>query len=259
MAKSKESMSNTLMVAVSVSLVCSVLVATAAVLLKPQQLANEEEFRQRIIVDVAGFDQSSADLATLFGKIEPRLIEFESGEYVDTPDVNDFDAAEAAISPDLGVSIPAELDIASVRRRAIYGAVYLVMEGDEVQQIILPVHGAGLWSTMYGYLALDNDAETVRGLRFFAHAETPGLGDQIDKPAWREQWVGQQLFDENGDPRIEVIKGTVDPSSPTAKYEIDGLAGATLTARGVTNLVHYWVGEHAYGPYLNRRRQEAQR
>jgi Na+-transporting NADH:ubiquinone oxidoreductase subunit C len=248
-----------LRVAIGVSLVCSILVAGAAITLKPRQLKNEEEFRQRIIVDVAGFDQSSADLATLFSKIEPRLVEFETGEYVDSPRPDEFDATDAASSSEFGVDIPPNLDIAGVKRRATLGAVYLVMDGDEVQQIILPVHGAGLWSTMYGYLALANDASTVRGLRFYAHGETPGLGDQIDKPAWREQWAGQQLFDENGKPRIEVIKGTVDPASATARYEIDGLAGSTLTGRGVTNLVHYWVGEHGYGPYLAQRRQEAQR
>ncbi len=259
MAKSKDSIGNTLIVAISVSLVCSVLVASAAVILKPKQLQNEEEFRQRIIVDVAGFDLASADLATLFARIEPRIIDFETGEYVDSPTVDEFDAAEFAASAEFGVAIPAELDIASVRRRARYGEVFLVMDRDVVQQVILPVHGAGLWSTMYGYLALEPDASTVRGLRFFQHAETPGLGDGIDKPAWRAQWAGKSLFDENGTPRIEVIKGNVDAASPVARYQIDGLAGATLTGRGVQYLVNYWVGEHGYGPYLDRRRQEARR
>ena len=159
----------------------------------------------------------------------------------------------------MGIAVPAELDIASVRRRAIYGAVFLVKDGDKIDQIILPVHGAGLWSTMYGYLALEPDASTVRGLRFYDHGETPGLGDQIDKPAWRAQWAGKSLFDDNGAPRIEVIKGDVDDTSPTAVYEVDGLAGATLTGRGVQYLVQYWVGEHGYGPYLDRIRREARR
>jgi len=258
-SSSKESIGNTLFIAVAVSLVCSVLVASAAIVLRPQQLKNEEEFRQRIIVGVAGFDLESADLATLFAKIEPRLVDLETGEYVDSPSLETFDAAEAANSAELGLAVPTELDIAGVRRRAKYGLVYLVKEGDAIRQIILPVHGAGLWSTMYGYLALENDASTIRGLQFYAHGETPGLGDQIDKPAWRAQWAGRKLIDESGAPAIEVIKGTVDRSSPDAQYQVDGLAGATLTARGVTNLVHYWVGEHGYGPYLDRRRQEAQR
>lgn len=259
MSRSKESIGNVVFIAVAVSLVCSVLVASAAVILKPKQQRNEDEFRQRIIVDVAGFDLASADLATLYGKIEPRLIDFETGEYVESPDVDEFDAAEAANSADLGIDIPPALDIASVRRRAIYGPVYHVMDGDVIDQIILPVHGAGLWSTLYGYLAIDSDANTIRGLSFYDHAETPGLGDGIDKPEWRAQWAGRLLFDHTGAPRIEVIKGTVDETAPSAQWEIDGLAGATLTARGVTNLVHYWVGEHGYGPYLKRISEESRR
>ncbi|MGB5164999.1 MAG: Na(+)-translocating NADH-quinone reductase subunit C [Woeseiaceae bacterium] len=258
MAKSKDSIRNTLIVAISVSLVCSVLVASAAIILKPRQLLNEEEFRHRIIVDVAGFDQSEADLATLFARIEPRLVNFETGEYTNAVEVEDFDAEEAALTADLGVVIPADKDIASVRRRAIYGEVYLVKDGDTLKQIILPVKGAGLWSTLYGYLSIDADANTARGLQFYAHGETPGLGDQMDKPAWRAQVNGKQLFDSNREPRIMVIKGSVDESSATAQYELDGLAGATLTGRGITALVHYWIGDHGYGPYLDRMREEAQ-
>jgi Na+-transporting NADH:ubiquinone oxidoreductase subunit C len=257
-AKSKDSIGNTLTVAISVSLVCSILVASAAIILKPRQLLNEEQFRQRIIVDVAGFDRSEADLQTLFERIEPRLVDLETGEYTDAIPAEEFDAEEAAMSAELGVDVPAEKDIASVRRRAIYGEVYLVKDGDKLEQIILPVKGAGLWSTLYGYLAIDADARTARGLQFYSHAETPGLGDQMDKPAWRAQWDGKQLFDDNGEPRVEVIKGTVDESSPTAKYELDGLAGATLTGRGITALVRYWIGEDGYGPYLDRMREEAQ-
>jgi Na+-transporting NADH:ubiquinone oxidoreductase subunit C len=80
----------------------------------------------------------------------------------------------------------------------------------------------------------------------------------MDKPAWRAQVNGKQLFDSNSEPRIMVIKGSVDESSPTAQYELDGLAGATLTGRGITALVHYWIGDHGYGPYLDRMREEAQ-
>jgi Na+-transporting NADH:ubiquinone oxidoreductase subunit C len=257
-AKSKDSIGNTLIVAISVSLVCSVLVASAAIILKPRQLLNEEEFRQRIIVDIAGFDQSEADLSTLFARIEPRLVNLATGEYTDAINLEEFDAEEAALTSDLGVAVPADKDIANVRRRAIYGEVYLVRSGDKLEQIILPVKGAGLWSTLYGYLAVDADALTARGLQFYAHGETPGLGDQMDKPEWRAHVDGKLLFDSNGEPSIRVIKGTVDASSPTAQYELDGLAGATLTGRGITALVHYWIGDDGYGPYLNRMREEAQ-
>jgi Na+-transporting NADH:ubiquinone oxidoreductase subunit C len=209
-ARSRDSIGNTLFVAIGVSLICSILVASAAVLLKPQQLKNEEEFRQRIILDVAGLYEPGADIATLFAAIEPRMVDLASGEQA---------------------------------------PVYLVMDDGEVEQVILPVEGAGLWATMYGFLAVENDGQTARGLRFYAHGETPGLGDQVDKPAWREQWQGKKLFGPDGKPQITIVKGYAPDDS---EFEIDGLAGATLTARGVTSLVQYWIGENGYGPYLQQ-------
>ena len=252
---SRDSVRNTLTMAIGLSLICSILVAGTAVVLKPVQLKNEEEFRQRIILEVAGLMQPGADIDELFAGIEPRLVDLASGDYVDSIDVNSFDAAVAAVDPELGISIPPELDTGTIRRRAIYAPVYLVKNGDAIEQVILPVYGSGLWSTMYGYLALASDGVTVKGLRFYDHAETPGLGDQIDKAAWRQQWIGKRIVDDNGQPRIEVIKGFVQAGGAAGEasraiYQIDGLSGATLTGRGVTNLLHYWTGPHGFGPYL---------
>ena len=102
---------------------------------------------------------------------------------------------------------------------------------------------------------MDADGSTIRGLRFYEHAETPGLGDQIDKDAWRDQWQGKQIFDVGDEPQIRVIKGTVSTDAPDAQYKIDGLSGATLTANGVTYLVQYWTGSHGFGPYLANYRE----
>jgi len=248
-ARSRDSISNTLIVAVSLSLVCSLLVASAAVLLKPLQLRNKNLYRQTIILEVAGLLEPGAEIDTLFAAIEPRMVNLESGDYIDSIDPTDFDAQEAASDPGQSIAIPDEHDIAGLRRRSLYAPVYLVKEGGAIEQVILPVFGSGLWSTMYGYLALDADGTTIRGLSFYEHAETPGLGDQVDKAQWREQWIGKQLFGNNGVPRIEVVRGKVIDGA-NALYQVDGLSGATLTGRGVTNLVHYWTGAHGFGPYL---------
>ena len=204
----KESIVNVLFVAIGVSLVCSVLVASAAIILKPQQLQNELEYQQRIILEVAGLYEPGANVAELYSAIEETSIELASGE-------------------------PA--------------AVYLVRSNGEVQQVILPVEGAGLWGTMYGYLAVEADGRTARGLQFYQHIETPGLGDGVDKPAWQAQWKGKRLFDDNGDPLVEVVKG---PAPAGSDYQIDGLAGATLTGRGVSIFVQHWISDEGYGPYL---------
>jgi Na+-transporting NADH:ubiquinone oxidoreductase subunit C len=205
---SRESIGNVLFVAIGVSLVCSVLVASAAIILKPQQQKNELEYQQRIILDVAGLYEPGADVAELYSAIEETSTELASGEQA---------------------------------------PVYLVKDGDDIEEVILPVQGAGLWGTMYGYLAVDSDGRTARGLQFYEHIETPGLGDGVDKPAWQAQWNGKRLYDENGEPAIEVVKG---PAPEGSDYQIDGLAGATLTGRGVTNFIQHWLGDEGYGPYL---------
>jgi len=248
---SRDSIGNTLFVAIGVSLICSVLVSAAAVVLRPVQEQNQTAFRQRIVLEVAGLYEPEADVATLFSGIDAHLVELETGDYADGIDPETFDAAAAANDPKLSIAVPADFDIANLRRRAIYAPVYVVMDGDAVQQFILPVYGAGLWSTMRGYLAIEADGNTIRGLRFFEHAETPGLGDQIDKSNWLEQWPGQLLFDDAGNTRIEVVRGKVQPGND-AIHQVDGLAGATLTGNGVTNLIQYWTGPHGFGPYLNR-------
>ena len=209
----RDSISNTLTVAIGLSLICSVLVASAAIVLQPRQLKNQEEYRQRIILEVAGLMQPGGDIAALFATIQPDSVEIASGESVE---------------------------------------IYLEKDADVLQQIILPISGPGLWSTMRGYLALAPDGSTIKGIRFYEHGETPGLGDQIDKADWRELWVGKQLYGDDNSPRIEVIRGFVqrDGSNPDAQHQIDGLSGATLTANGVTNLVRHWTGPEGFGPYL---------
>ena len=255
-APSRDSISNTLIVAVGVSLFCSILVSATAVILKPQQIRNQELYRQKIVLEVAGLYDSDAEIDALFANIDSRLVDLDSGDYVDDMDAKSFDPLSASKDPALSIAIPANLDIAGIRRRARIAPVFLVSEAGDVSQIILPVYGSGLWSTMYGYLALEADGKTIRGLRFYEHAETPGLGDQIDKPEWRAQWSGKQLIDDDGRLRIEIIRGQV-ADGDNATYQVDGLAGATLTGRGVTNLLHYWMGPHGFGPYLARYTQEA--
>jgi Na+-transporting NADH:ubiquinone oxidoreductase subunit C len=254
--RNKDSVANTLVVAVSLSLVASILVATAAIFLQPIQKKNEELFRQKIILDVAGLYAPGVDVNALFSGIETRMVDLATGEYSDEVAASEFDAIAAAKDPDTGISIPPKADIANIRQRARLAPVYQVRDGGEVTQIILPIYGTGLWSTMFGFLSLDPDGTTILGLRFYEHAETPGLGDQIDKPDWRAQWAGKQVFAGDDQPRIEVIRGFVDENSAAAIHQVDGISGATLTGRGVTNLVQYWTGPHGFGPYLSRIRTE---
>jgi Na+-transporting NADH:ubiquinone oxidoreductase subunit C len=187
--------------------------------------------------------EPGGDIAELFQAIEPRMVNLETGDYTDSGDEG------------VHVVIPEELDLAGIGERPTNVPVYLVMHGNDVDQIILPVYGKGLWSTMLGYLSLEPDGNTIKGLRFYAHAETPGLGDQIDKEAWRALWVGKEVFDSGDEPQIRVMRGPVPAGAHNSQHLIDGMSGATLTGNGVTGLVQYWTGPHGFGPYLKNYRE----
>lgn len=247
-----ESTAKTILVAVALCLVCSVVVSVAAVYLKPKQLANKALDRKQNILEVAGLLTGGKTIDELFNKIEPKVIDLATGEYVQDINPSDYDERRAAKDPARNVEIPREQDLANIGSRAQHAVVYLVKDGGATEKVILPVHGYGLWSTMYGFIALEKDGNTVYGLKFYEHAETPGLGGEVDNPKWRGQWQGKKIFGDTGDVQIRVIKGQVDQAAPAAAYSVDGLSGATLTTRGVENLLRYWLSEQGFGPYLRK-------
>jgi Na+-transporting NADH:ubiquinone oxidoreductase subunit C len=252
MTAQRDSVSNTIRVSLIVCLVCALVVSTAAVLLKSQQDDNREQFRQFNIVRVAGLDAPGRDVARAFERVERRHVDLRTGEYVDRPD--SYDPLQAARDPEQGRRL--DVDPAGIRQMPLVGEVFLVRdEAGRFERIVLPVHGYGLWSTMHGFLALERDLDTIAGIGFHEHAETPGLGGEIDNPRWQAGWQGKQLYDDGGELALQVLKGPVPEGAPDPQHKVDGLSGATLTTRGVQNLVRFWVGEQAYGPYLARLRE----
>lgn len=251
MASQHDSVLKTLTVALLVCLVCGVVVATAAVMLRPTQEKNKLLDKQVNILQAAGSYQAGMDVQKAFESIERKFVDLESGEYVEMPE--SYDQRKASKDPEQSIRLDGKTDIASLKRQAKVAEVYLATDHNgELSKIILPVHGYGLWSTLYGFLALEPDANTVAGLGFYEHAETPGLGGEVDNPKWKAIWPGKEVFDENGDLAIQVIKGTVDTGAADASHKVDGLAGASLTTNGVNNLVRFWVGESGFGPYLDK-------
>jgi Na+-transporting NADH:ubiquinone oxidoreductase subunit C len=133
--------------------------------------------------------------------------------------------------------------------------VYLVKgEDGAVSQYIFPVYGKGLWSTLYGFIALQRDLQTVNGITFYEHGETPGLGGEVDNPVWKASWSGKLALTPTGEPQIDVIKGKVDAGTLQPERKVDGLSGATITSVGVEGLVNYWLGPDAFGPFIARQK-----
>ncbi len=254
----RDSIGQTFAVAAILCVVCSVVVSAAAVGLRPLQLANKKKFERKNILAAAGISLEGTTIDDAFESIETLIIDLESGEVVssDVVDPETYDQRKAARDPAFSIEIPADQDVGGIRRREKYSRVYIVRENGEIQKVVLPVYGRGLWSTLYGFIALEGDMNTVAGLTFYQHGETAGLGGEVDNPSWKAKWPGKSVYDSSGEVQIEVLKGAVDPSSSTADYQVDGLSGATITSRGVSRLLQYWLADHGFKPFLEKLKSE---
>jgi Na+-transporting NADH:ubiquinone oxidoreductase subunit C len=253
MASNNDSIKKTLGVVVGLSLVCSIIVSTAAVVLKPKQQANAVLDKQSKIVEVAGVTGTGTIPELFAANIEPRLVDFTTGEFVEKSLTGDsaatYDQRKASKDPKQSIKLTAEQDKAKIIRRANLGVVYLVKSGDTVSKVIIPVHGTGLWSMMYAFVAVETDGNTVAGITYYDQAETPGLGGEVENPTWRAQFAGKKLFDADHNPAIKIVKGGAPAGS---EHGVDGLSGATLTANGVQHTFDFWLGNDGFGPFLTK-------
>lgn len=272
LAMGNDSLEKTIAVAVALCLVCAVLVSFGAVALKPLQVYNKNYDMKKNILDVAGLLEEGMDVDKAFSeKIEAKLVNMETGDYVENMNADDYDQRKAAKDPKLSLPIPKDKDIAHIRAKAKISKIYLVKDGDNVKSIILPVSGYGLWSTLYGFLSLEPDGQTIQSINFYDQAETPGLGGEVVNPKWRALWKGKKVYAETaqpeldkgyieeaeiGEPAIALVKGSVDSEKMGAQYQVDGLAGATLTSNGVTNLVRYWMSKEGFAKYIAKVRKK---
>ena len=254
----EESTRKTFLVALAVALVCSSLVSVAAVQLADRQQANRDRDRMKNVLLAAGLYDPDVPVEEVFERIELRIVDLATGAYVTSEEIGTgtYDQKEAAADLERSVRVPRDEDIAGLGRREKYSYVGLLHDEERLDMAIFPIRGQGLWSTMYGFLALEGDLTTVRGLAFYEHGETAGLGGEINNPRWLALWPGKKIYDEKGAVRIRVVKGGVDPGAPDADSGVDGISGATITADGVTDLLHYWFGDAGFKKYLDRLARE---
>jgi len=135
--------------------------------------------------------------------------------------------------------------------------LYIYKENGQSIAYCFPVEGKGLWSTLYGYFALEPDAITVRGITFYKHGETPGLGAEIEKDWFSNNYKGKKIWDiKNSQLKpVAVVKGQVANAVPAnqADFYVDGISGATMTSKGVTALVDNWI--NVYEPFFSKIRK----
>lgn len=230
---------------------CSLLVGSAAVGLRPFQEKNKLLDRRKNILIAAGLYDNTSTVANLFGNIETRIVNLKSGAFVaaDTVSPEKFDQLKAALSKESGQPLTKDEDIAGIRGIEKHSRVYLVTDNNTVRQVILPIRGKGLWSTLYGYIAIEGDMSTVSGISFYEHGETPGLGGEIENSRWQAGWQGKKIYNQSNEESLLVGQ---KKSQGEAIHHVDGLSGATLTIQGVDDIITFWFGEHGFKPFLTR-------
>lgn len=244
-----DSVTKTLGVAFVICLVCSLVVSFAAVNLRDLQKENATNNQSIKILQAAKIYDSSIDVKIQFSKLEMKYVDFNSGKILDSYEnfvIEDYDQLKSTRNPNLSTSLNASEDIAIIKNRENVGKFFIVRNEDSsIDKLILPIRGYGLWGTLYGYMAIEEDFNTVAGLEFYDHKETPGLGAEVDNPKWKAIWPGKKIY-ENDEVKLAVMKGKVETDDANIDYKVDGLSGATLTSRGVTNMITYWFGESGY-------------
>jgi Na+-transporting NADH:ubiquinone oxidoreductase subunit C len=246
--------------AAAVCLVCAVFVSSSAVSLKSRQDENAFLDKQRNVLIAAGLASEDEVLTKQviqerFEPVESIVVDLQTGEELTDVDAELFDQRAASSDPNTSIDAPA--NPAGIQRIPNQALVYRLEENGELHLLILPIEGKGLWSTLYGFIALDADLETIRGITFYEHKETPGLGGEVDNPRWKALWPGRRAFGDDNEPRIEVIRGRAGPPAEDP-YRVDGLSGATMTSRGVGRLVRFWLGDGGFAPYLDSLRKGSQ-
>lgn len=240
-------------VAIMVALVCSIVVSSASIALRPiqeAQLERERAARMEAMLDaLPGMRQMMEEAGV--DSLETRIVNLETGLFSSEIDPASFDYEAARIDPEQNVIIPPGVDFAGLRQRAAHAAVHLLERDGNVELIVLPVSGTGYQSTIRAMLALEADLKTIAALTIISHGETAGLGSKIDEPAWQAKWTGKQTTDEAGNIVIYVTRG---PAS--GPYEVDGISGATMTGNGISDMLYYWLGDHGFGPFLTRLNEE---
>ena len=253
--QNKDSIKNTIFIGIGLCLVCAAIISVIAVGLKEQQKKNAILDQQKKIVAAADLEPFYGSVNNAFNSIEEKIIDIEEG-LITKDSTEKYDLSKELRDPSRHIVLSSIEDIATIKKRENFSKIFLEYREGQLNTVILPVRGYGLWGILYGYLAISSDLNTIVGLEFYEHKETPGLGAEVDNPKWKALWRGKKIYDENGEILIKVVKGKVDNNSDMSTYEVDGLSGATLTSNGVSNLLAYWLSDSGFKKFLNNLKQE---
>ncbi len=227
--------SYTVLFTAAITVVLGFLLSIAATSLKEKQLLNVElDIKKNILIAL---------------NIQPKGEKF-------TPDEikAQYEKIVVPIVVDKTGAILENISSESIENIDNQFPVFMQKMGNKIEGYAIPISGKGLWSTLYGYLALKPDGETVKGITFYQHGETPGLGGEIEKKWFTDNYKQKKIVDDKGAlVSIQAVKGEADPTSPEYYHQVDGVSGATMTTKGLNIFLKSELKK--YDPYFQNIRQ----
>ncbi len=211
--------------------------------LKPMQEKSVElDTKKKILGAVMDLgDKKGAEIIDLYGKSIQSMVVNVNGEPVEKDEKGNNIVAE-------------DVNVAKNYKKAPEDRLYPVFkyhkEGspDAVEAYIFPVYGKGLWGPIWGFIALETDLTTIKGVSYDHKSETPGLGARITSSEVSDRYNGKKVFDDQGKLiSVAMLKGENNAPSKLNEHIIDGMSGATLTANGMNEmLASYFKYYQAY-------------
>lgn len=219
MTMNKQSNTYTIAYIVIMVLIVGTALALTAMALKPRQQANADADKMRQILASVHVTSDRQDIAGTFDK------------YITSQFIVDQDGAQIGDDA-FNVDIAAQTKLPEAERKL---PVYQCTLPDGSVKYILPVYGAGLWGPIWGYVALDDNGSTIYGAYFAHQSETPGLGAEIEKPAFSNQFIGKNMFKNDNYLPVTVVKAGQKPLGD--EDYVDAVSGGTITSKGVAAML----------------------
>lgn len=212
----KQSNTYTIIYIIILVVVVGTALAATSLALRGRQQDNVNADKMSQILTAALITPDKKEVVAEFDKyITEQFVVNERGEVLDG--VKAFD-----------VDVAVQSKLAADRREL---PVFVCTTADDAKKYIVPVYGAGLWGPIWGYVAFDADGSTIYGAYFAHQGETPGLGAEIEKPAFSSQFEGKQVFKDGRFRPIAVVKAGQAPLN--GEDYVDGISGGTITSKGV--------------------------
>lgn len=207
--------------------IVAVLLSFVATQLKPKQQMNVEIERKQDILRSVGQAQQAREVDD-----KNSYIEEEFGKYITDSYVVNFEG-EKVDADAFEVTLQMEQEVKIDQKERRYPIFVYSENGNEMY--VVPVRGKGLWGPIWGYVAFEEDLNTISGAVFDHQGETPGLGAEINMGWFQEPFEGKTIFDDQGNfVSIEVVKGGADPNDP---HGVDAISGGTITSKGLEDML----------------------